>query len=330
MEQRTVGRTDITISPIGLGGGSWGREIDEEASYRIMDYALEKGITFFDTGDTYGGGQSREGRKAHYGVSDEREVSGEMYSSEKIIGRWMRARGCRDEVTLCTKVDTGGDPENIANALAGSLERLGVDSVDIYKLHSPDASVPIDETMMAMSEEVDAGRTTIIGCSNQTVDQLRKSLETSKKHGLARWEIIQPPYSLAAPNDEQEVFPMCQEEQIAISCYSPLAAGFLTGKYGRDPLTWPTGSRYHISPAHANVYFSDLNFRLLDLLKEKAAEIGVPSLRLAMAWAMTHPAVTSVIIGTRTTDHIDNAIAALEMGLDPALREEMSSWTREK
>lgn len=330
MDQKSVGRTDITISPIGLGGGSWGREIDEEASYLIMDYALEKGINFFDTGDTYGGGQSREGRKARYGVSDEREVTGEMYSSEKIIGRWMRARGCRNEVTLCTKVDTGGDPENISNALAGSLDRLGVDSVDIYKLHSPDASVPIDETMVAMSEEVDAGRTTIIGCSNQTADQLRQSLEASKKHGLARWEIIQPPYSLAAPDDEQEVFPLCQEEQIAISSYSPLAAGFLTGKYGRDPLTWPAGSRYHISPAHADVYFSDLNFRLLDLLNDKAAEIGVPSLRLAMAWAMTHTAVTSVIIGTRTTDHIDNAIAALEMGLDPALREEMSNWTRDE
>jgi aryl-alcohol dehydrogenase-like predicted oxidoreductase len=319
----------MTISAIGLGGGSWGREIDEEASYRIMDYAVEKGITFFDTGDTYGGGQSREGRKVRYGVSDEREVTGEMYSSEKIIGRWMRSRGCRDEITLCTKVDTGGDPENIANALAGSLDRLGVDRVDIYKLHSPDASVPIAETMVAMSEEVDAGRTSVIGCSNQTAEQLRQSLEASKKHGLARWEIIQPSYSLAAPEDERDVFPLCQEEQVAISSYSPLAAGFLTGKYGRDPLTWPAGSRYHISPAHADVYFSDLNFRLLDLLKEKAAQMGTPSLRLAMAWAMTHPAVTSVIIGTRTTNHIDNALAAMEMDLDPALREEMSSWTRE-
>ncbi len=329
MEQRSVGRTDLTISAIGLGGGSWGREIDEESSYRIMDYAIENGITFFDTGDSYGGGQSREGRKTQYGVEDEREVTGEWHSSEKIIGRWMRSRGCRDEITLCTKVATGGDPGNIAHALTGSLERLGVDQVDIYKLHSPDASIPIDETMMAMSEEVSAGRTKIIGCSNQSVEQLRQAMATSKKHGLARWEIIQPSYSLAAPENEKALFPLCQEEQIAITSYSPLAAGFLTGKYGRDPLTWPSGSRYHISPAHADVYFSDLNFRLLDLLKAKAAETGIPSLRLAMAWAMTHPAVTSVIIGTRTTNHIDNALAAMKMGLDPVLRDEMSSWTHE-
>lgn len=327
MEQRAVGRSGLTVSAIGLGGGNWGREIDEESSYRVMDYAVEKGITFFDTGDAYGGGQSREGRKRDYGIEDEREVSGEMYSSEKIIGRWMRKRGCRDEITLCTKVATGGDPENIAVALAGSLERLGTDRVDIYKLHSPDPSVPIAETVAAMGEQVRAGRTRVIGASNQTPEQLEEALEVSAAGGYARWEIVQPPYSLASPKAEDDLFPLCREREIAVTSYSPLAAGFLTGKYGRDPASWPVGSRYHIVPSHADIYFSDRNFRILDLLKEKEAQMGIPSFQLALAWTMTHQDITSTLVGARNTEQVDNALAALEMGLDPELRAEMASWT---
>ena len=126
LERRPLGRSGATISAIGLGGGNWGREIDEESSYRVMDYALEKGITFFDTGDSYGGKQSWESRKAAYGTTDQRETTLEMYSSEKIIGRWMRSRGCRDQIEICTKVGTGGSPENIHRVVEGSMERLGV------------------------------------------------------------------------------------------------------------------------------------------------------------------------------------------------------------
>ena len=329
MEQRPVGRSGIAVSAIGLGGGNWGREIDEESSYRVMDYAVEKGITFFDTGDTYGGGQSREGRKRNYGIEDEREVSDEMYSSEKIIGRWMRKRGCRDEITRCTKVDTGGDPENIATALADSLERLGTDRVDIYKLHSPDPSVPIAETVAAMAEQVRAGRARVIGSSNQSPKQLEDALDASAAGGYPRWEIVQPPYSLASPDAEHDLFPLCRDREVAITSYSPLGAGFLTGKYGRDPASWPAGSRYHIVPAHADIYFSDRNFRILDLLKEKESETGIPSIRLALAWAMTHPDITSTLIGVRNTGQIDNALAAFELGMDPELRAEMASWTME-
>ena len=153
------------------------------------------------------------------------------------------------------------------------------------------------------------------------------ALDVSAANGWARLEITQPPYSLADPKAEVELLPLCQREGVSVTPYSPLAAGFLTGKYGRDPSTWPQGSRYHIMPAHADVYFSDRNFRIVELLKEKSEELGMSAAKLAMAWVMTHPAITSALIGARHSGQVDNALEALRMGLDPELRAEMSSWT---
>ena len=166
MEQRPLGRTGLTISAIGLGCVTFGREIDEDMSYRIMDYAVEKGITWLDTAEGYGGGNARAYRRDRLGVDDIREVSGEMGSSECILGRWMQSRGCRDQMILCTKVSTGNQPENIHRALSDSLDRLGTDYVDLYKLHKSDPDVPIDETLGALTEHVEAGRIHVIGCSN--------------------------------------------------------------------------------------------------------------------------------------------------------------------
>ena len=152
----------------------------------------------------------------------------------------MRARGCRDEITLCTKVGTGNDPENIGKALAASLDRLGVDSVDMYKLHNPD-DTPIAETLAAMTEEVAAGRTRAIGCSNFSAEQLAEALEASAANGLSRFDVIQPPYSLALPDADEDIFPICEREQVAVTSYSPLGAGFLTGKYTPDRSQFPDG-----------------------------------------------------------------------------------------
>ena len=205
MEQRPLGRTGSTISVIGLGCVTFGSEIDEETSYRVMDYALEKGITFFDTAESYGGGQRRLTRKKVFGIDDVREVSNEMYSSERIVGDWMRDRGCRDEITLCTKGSTGGSPENIAKALSASLERLRTDHVDIYKMHSPDTSTPIAETLSALTAEVETGRVGAIGGSNYSAAQLREALDASASAGYRRFEVLQPAYSLVRPEAEEEV-----------------------------------------------------------------------------------------------------------------------------
>ena len=324
VEQRPLGRTGRTISGIGLGCVTFGAEIDEEASYRVMDYALEQGITFFDTAESYGGGQRRRLRKEVFGIDDVREVSDEYYSSERIVGTWMHDRGCRDEITLCTKVSTGGSPENIAKALSASLERLRTDRVDIYKMHSPDTSTPIEETLSALDAEVEAGRVGVMGGSNYSASQLREALDASASAGYHRFEVQQPAYSLVRAEAGEDLFALCREESIAVTPYSPLAAGFLSGKYTPDRTTMPRGTRLHMSPGHADMYLTDRNFRIVDRLRAKAEELGTPMVRLAMAWAMTHADVTSTLIGT--TDHIDNALRAYTDGLDPELRAEMSAW----
>ena len=326
MEQRPLGRSGRTISAIGLGCVTFGREIDEDTSFRILDYAVEKGITWVDTAESYGGGNVREYRRQRFGIDDVREASGEMSSSECILGRWIESRGCRDRVTVCTKVGSGGSPENIRSALSASLGRLNTDCVEIYKLHNFDPEVPLDETLGALTEAVAAGRVRVIGCSNFSSAQLREALDAGASGGYERIEAVQPRYSLATPEVESDIFPICRQEQIAVTTYSPLAAGFLTGKYTPDRSKFPEGSRFYIKPGHADAYFSERGFRIVDRLREKSEELGLPMVRLAMAWAMAHPDVTSVLVGARTTDHIDNARAAFEMGLDSDLRAEMSSW----
>ena len=329
MDQKPLGRTGKSISAIALGTGTFGREIDEEDSYRIMDYCMEKGITFFDTAEAYGGGQARENRRKSLGVDDVRETTGEMSSSERMIGSWMRARGVRGQVTLCTKISGGrGRPEDIRKALAASLDRLQTDCVDVYKMHQPDPETPIDETLDAMTAEKRAGRiSTCIGGANYDAAQMREALDTAAARGFERFEITQPNYNLAVQEAEDALFPLCIEEEIAVTSYSPLGAGFLTGKYTPDRTKIPARARMHVAPAHIDIYFNDRSFRIMDRLEEKSAEMGVPVVRLAMAWAMTHPAVTAVLVGARETRHIDNAIAAYDMGLDPDLRAEMSAWS---
>ena len=325
MEQKPVGSSGVTITPIGWGCGNWDREIDEESSWRAMDYAVEKGITFFDTAEGYGGRQSWMGRQRSHGIYDQRESTLEESSSEKIIGRWMRDRGCRDQITISTKFGSGGNAENVKKALTGSLERLDTDYVDVFKIHFYDAETPVAETVQAMSEEVDAGRAKVIGFSNHTAAQLQESLNASKAGGFRLYKIAQIRYNLLMREMEPEMFPLCQREGITVCAYSPIGAGFLTGKYTPDRSQIPFNSRFSITPEHADEYLTDRNFRVLDLLREKSAEVGVSIIRLAMAWAMTHPAVTAVLIGARTPEHIDNALAAHKMGMDPELRAEMAT-----
>ena len=326
VEQRPLGRTGRTISAIGLGTVTFGREIDEETSYRLMDYAVEKGVTFFDTAEGYGGGQSQAQRRQALGVEDQREVTTEMSSSEKIIGRWLRKRGGRDKVTLCTKVSTGNSADNIHRAVAGSCERLGIDHVDIYKLHSPDPRTRIAETLDALTVEVNAGHIDVIGCANYSASQLQEALDASAAHGYARFEIAQPPYNMVLRDDEQDLFPLCTRAGVALTPHSPLGNGFLTGKFTPDRTTIPKGTRMDIAPGHIELYFDERGFRIHNRLRDKAAELGLPMVRLAMAWAMSHPDVTAVLIGARETRHIDNALEAYEMGLDPDLRAEMSAY----
>ena len=329
MKQRSLGKTDLTIGAISLGCATLGREIDEDTSRQLLDHAVGRGIAFLDSAEGYGGGNARLSRIQNHGIDDTREVSHEMSSSECILGRWMKARGCRSEITLCTKVSSGASPENIKRALAASLERLRTDSVDVYKLHSPDPKVPIQETLAALNEEVDAGRIKVLGCSNFSGDQMREALEVSRSRGYARFEITQPPYNLALREDEADLFPLCREERIAVSTYSPLGAGFFAGKYTSAESVPPSRTRFDIVPDFKDIYFKERNFRLMELLRYKAQEMGVPMVRLGVAWAASNPDVTSVIIGAKEKAHIDNALTATELHLSPEQRAEIAILAEE-
>ena len=327
MDRKKIGRTDLEISGIGLGTGTFGREIDQEKAFEIMDYAVENGITFFDTAEAYGGGQAYEIRKQAYGTTDVREKSTEMSSSELIIGRWMQSRGTRKNIELCTKISGGkARPDQIRTALDASLERLGTDFVDIYKIHSPDVSTPIAESLDAMGDQVDLGKIKIIGGANYNGDQITEMLDQAKKNGYRRFEIMQPNYNLAVPEAETEVFPICTQEQISITSYSPLGAGFLTGKYIRgDRKSIPKGTRMDVAPAHIDIYFNERSFNIVDNLKHKSDQLGVPITQLAMAWAMSHTSVTAVLAGAKSISHLKSAINAYNMDLGK-LRNEMSAW----
>ncbi len=318
--------TNITLSRFGLGGALFGREIDEAASRETLDYALEHGITLIDTAEAYGGGNARSYRRKVCGVDDVREVSGEMHSSEKIIGRWLRDRDNRKEVTLCTKVSTGGQTANIHRAVRGSLERLQTDFIDIYMMHSPDPQVPLEETLEALTEEVNAGHIRAIGCSNFSYRQLAEALELSQTRGCARMEFIQPPFSLAGAGVRLDLLPFCIEQKVATMVYSPLAAGFLAGKYSPSRDDIPKGTRFDVIPGHVDVYFSEQNFKILDSLRALSAESGQSIVTLAMAWVIAYPGISSVLVGARKKAHIDNALDCLRNPISEELHQRMTSW----
>lgn len=327
MERVQVGRSDVTFTRLVLGSVTFGREIDEEQACRVMDHAVERGVTTFDTAEQYGGGQARERRKQVLGFEDSREASTEMHSAEAVIGRWLKSRGCRGEITLGTKVSTGGCAENVAAELERSLERLNTDYVDAYYMHVPNRDgTPISETLEALTKEVEAGRVRAIGCSNYNAVQLREALNASTEGGYSRFEIFQPPYSLVSRDIEETILPLCREEEISVATYSPLGAGLLAGTATPNRLRAPKGSRFYVAPDYMDLYYTEANFRMVELLRAKAAEMGVPMTRLAMAWVLCNPDVTAMLVGADDTRQLDQAVAAYEMRLDPAVRDEMSAW----
>jgi aryl-alcohol dehydrogenase-like predicted oxidoreductase len=311
-------------SRIGLGCTTFGREIPEETAFALMDYAVDHGITLFDTAEAYGGGQARETRKRLLGVDDTREVSHEMHSSEKIIGRWLKARGGRDRITLVTKTSRNFQVAQVRASLEASLQRLQTDRVEQYLYHSFDPATPVDEANRAMDSVIKAGLTQSGGCSNYNATQLQAALDDSRRAGLNRFETVQLGYSLV--KDPEEVFKVVAREGLSFQAFSPLAAGFLSGKYTPDRTTIPKGTRFDVSPAHADLYFSDRNFKRVARLHELGARVGVPPLQLAMAWVFQNPLVTTVLVGARTEAHLANALAAEQLAFAPAWLQEIKSW----
>ncbi|MFN0170145.1 MAG: aldo/keto reductase [Bryobacteraceae bacterium] len=326
MEQRPLGNTGLAVSHLGLGTATFGREIDQDEAFRVMDYAVEHGVTLFDTAEGYGGGQAKEYRRKYLGVDDQREVSHEMHSSEKIIGRWLASRNCRKDIVLMTKVSTDHTRDHVRQALAASLERLKTDFADVYFYHSYDAGTPMEEAVTAMNEVVKSGHVRVGGCSNYSGQQLTAAIEFAERNGMAQFGALENSYSLAAREIETDAMPVCRQRGVGVVAYSPLGAGFLAGKYTPDRNALPKGTRFDVIPGHMDVYFSETNFTVVKQLHAMAERVNVPPLRLAMGWVIQNPNVATVLVGARHPGHIDNALEAKSMEFPAHWMTEMNAF----
>ena len=294
MEHRALGQTDLVVSSLGMGGVTFGREADEGTSFRIMDLACESGITLFDTAMGYGDG-----------------------ASELVIGKWLKHRGTRSDIVLATKVHGTLTRDTIVRSCEDSLTRLGTDVIDLYQLHHWDDETPLEETLQALDELTEAGKVRYLGVSNCAAWQLCKALWTQGVKGFARFESMQPNYSLAARDTEKEIIPLCTDQQVGVISYSPLGAGFLTGKYRKGGPV-PPGTRFALIPGHQQIFFSDRNFDMVETLRSFADSLAQSMVHLALAWVFRQPGITSVLIGARSPEHLRQALDADKLTLDDA------------
>jgi aryl-alcohol dehydrogenase-like predicted oxidoreductase len=303
MKYRALGSTGIQVSPLCLGTMQFGWTADEATSFEILSAAFDAGINFFDTADMY----------SNWVTGNPGGIS------EEIIGRWWeQARIPREKLVIATKVrGQMGDPpteglsgSRILKMVEDSLRRLRLEYIDLYQAHWPDETIEIEETLRAFDDLVQAGKVRAIGCSNYTGAELLEALETSKQLGLARFETIQPQYSLVRRTEfESELAAICRERDIGVIPYSPLAAGFLTGKYRRD--VRPDSERAE----SVAKYFTGKNWRLLDEMDAIAAAHDATVTQVALAWLLANPTITSPIIGANSTTQLKDSLAAVELTL---------------
>ncbi len=304
MNYRKLGRTGLKVSPLCLGTMQWGWTADEATSFAVMDAFVEAGGNFLDTADVY----SRWVEGNDGGVSEE------------VIGRWLVKRSNRQQIILATKAkgpmgpgpnDQGLSRKHIIDACDASLRRLQTDYIDLYQTHSPDAETPIDETLEAMDRLIQQGKVRYIGCSNYRAWQLMQALWASDKAGIARFDSLQPHYNLVNRAEfERELADVCDEYDIAVIPYSPLAGGFLTGKYSREEQTESVRLE-----GVKNRYFNDAGWKALDAVRSVAKEIDSTPLAVSLAWLLEQPSVTAPIIGANTPEQLSGSLAALSVSL---------------
>jgi aryl-alcohol dehydrogenase-like predicted oxidoreductase len=314
MERAYLGQTGLRVTRLILGCGNFGgvgsspaffgKGETKEESFALLDAAWEAGITTFDTADAYGGGRS-----------------------ETWIGDWLRTKGSdvRDEIVLSTKTfnpmaegdDRGLAPARVKRQVDSSLERLGVDHVQMFLTHAPDPDVPIAETAGALDELVAAGKIGQYAVSNVDGAQLRDALAA----GSFGW--VQNSYSLLDREPEQEVLPLCEQHGLGFTPFSPLAGGWLTGKYRRDQEA-PAGSRMTTRPEPYEHLRTDAVYDAIDGLAAAAEERGTTPAALAIAWLLADPRIPAVIVGPRRAAHLEAPLAALDLPLDTAERDTIS------
>lgn len=321
MEYVRLGATGLKISRLGLGCGNFGGVgsapeffgLGENSGQAIelMDRAWDAGINFFDTADAYGGGRS-----------------------ETFIGQWLKAKGSRvrDQVLISSKVfnpvgpgpnDRGLSRRHILKQIDATLSRLQTDHVDMYLIHEPDPETPIEETLWALDDLIHAGKVLYIGASNIEAWRLARSLSVSDKSRLTRFGWAQNSYSLLDRAAEREIFPLCADQGLGFTAFSPLAGGWLTGKYqaGRE---YPAGSRMTLRPEPYHQLASATVFQGLAALSEEARSRCVEMSAIALAWVLCHPQMSAAIIGPRRPTHLEAALRALDVSLSPEDRRRLT------
>ncbi len=304
MKMRTLGATGIKVSPLCLGAMMFGGtgNPDHDDSVAVIHHALDSGINFIDTADVYSAGES-----------------------EEIVGKAL-AGGRRDDVVLATKFhgamgrdanSQGNSRRWIVREVENSLRRLQTDHIDLYQVHRPDSSTDIDETLSALSDLVHQGKIRCFGSSTFPAHEIVEAQWTAEKWGRERFRCEQPPYSIFVRGIEKDVLPTCQKYGMGVIPWSPLAGGWLSGKY-RKGMEQPTGGRAARTPQRFDFALPG-NQQKLDVIEELdklAAEAGMPLIHLALAFVINHPAVSAAIIGPRTMEQLVGQLGAVDVTLD--------------
>jgi aryl-alcohol dehydrogenase-like predicted oxidoreductase len=313
MQRRELGRSGVAVTRVILGCGNfggvgsapafWGQGIAKDDAFALMDTAWDLGLTTFDTADAYGGGRS-----------------------EAWIGEWLSQNGpaVRDALVLQTKTfnptpphdDRGLRRSRILRQVDVSLERLGVARLPVYLAHAFDPDVPQEETLRGFDQVVREGKAVAVGASNFTAEQLAEAVEISELEGLARYECVQNAYSLLEQGDAETVFPVCREHGLAYQVHSPLAGGWLAGRYRRGE-PFPEGSRMTQRPEPYVQFVADEVFDALEAFEREAGERGVSMAALALAWLLASDDVAAIVIGPTRVEHLEPVREALALELTP-------------
>ena len=323
MQLRNLGTSGLKVSPLCFGAMTFGEPdassfmhqvaSPEDVVFAMLETALEAGVNFIDTADVYG----QDGL------------------SERVLGRWFAETGRRDEIVLATKFrfsmpyGKGASRRHIVKACEESLRRLRTDHIDLFQVHMQDASVPEEETLRALDDLVRAGKVLYLGVSNYAAYRLTDAVWTSRLHGLERYVSAQMQYSLVERSIEREHVPVCREHGLGILPWSPLARGFLTGKYRKDQPP-PEGGRLTRWKRFLEKADTPQSWAVLAAMDEVVAETGATHASVALAWLMAQPCVTSVIFGARTVEQVKANLAAAELQLSADQLQRLTDASRLK
>jgi len=297
--KRKLGHTELSVAPLCLGGNVFGWTANEPGSFAVLDAYAGGGGNFIDTADVYSEGES-----------------------ESMLGRWMSARKNRSHIIIATKLGSrmGSAPDMqglsrryMIREVEASLKRLQTDYIDLYQAHQDDQNTPLEETMAAFDDLVQQGKVRYIGASNYSAERLREALQVSDQHGYARYESLQPPYSLVNRAEyERDLEPLCIEQGIGVITYSSLASGFLSGKYrpGKELPSSPRAKRIQ------ERYMNEKGFRILEQLDRVAAAHHATVAQVALAWIMARPGITAAIASATSVEQVRELLGAVDLNLN--------------